>query len=422
MIMLPTETRPGEKVSWRRVLVAFTFAIISLGALAGFFISFAGADSMLKQRLTAATALVFRTGSDSLSQEGIFVAIGPEVSRPVSVSGSSEKAEVPRGVEKKPAPAPASCPFSGKGVSAAPVRFSEIAWMGTPENGDAEWIELANQSGGDVALARWRVQTAGGSISQELSPRTILPANGLFLLERESDAAVPQKLADHIFRGRLSNTGEHLRIFDSDCRIVDEVNAGKGWKPIGGDTITKRTAERRLTDGTWRSSLTAGGSPGSFHDEEENILPVVDAADGIVYISEVMAGRDGAASYEFIELYNASDEVVDLTGWSLKKRSATGAESTLVSPVRLEGLKIQPKKHLLLANEAGYSGPVRPDVIWPKSYTLSYKSNGVELFGQGGKVDGLDWAELPAGKSLVRWSVGDKGLVSEPEPQNLNSN
>jgi len=41
-----------------------------------------------------------------------------------------------------------------------------------------------------------------------------------------------------------------------------------------------------------------------------------------VYISEVMAGRSDNGNYEFIELFNDSDNQVDLTGWSIKKESS----------------------------------------------------------------------------------------------------
>jgi hypothetical protein len=46
----------------------------------------------------------------------------------------------------------------------------------------------------------------------------------------------------------------------------------------------------------------------------------------------------------------------------------------------------------------------------------------VELYGKKGKLDGVEWAELPAGKSLIRSGAGGVGEVRDPEPQNKDSN
>ena len=139
-----------------------------------------------------------------------------------------------------------------------------------------------------------------------------------------------------------------------------------------------------------------------------------------VLISEVMAGKDGNTNFEFIELYNASGNEIDLTGWSIKKKSSTGTESTLVATSRLEGKIVQPGKYFLLTNEGGHNGSIAPDVPWPSSYSLAYVNNAVRLYSSQGLVEEVAWVEIPANKSWERisWEANQFQVQSIPTPQN----
>ena len=141
---------------------------------------------------------------------------------------------------------------------------------------------------------------------------------------------------------------------------------------------------------------------------------------GRVLVSEIMAGADGNGNYEFIELYNAGSAAVDLTGWSIKKKSSSGSESSLVAVSRFSGKIIQPSKYLLLGNETGYQGSVSLDVAWPSSYTLAYTNNSIVVYNNGAKVEEVFWAEIPKGESFVRtsWNGSQFVLSESPTPQN----
>ncbi len=143
-----------------------------------------------------------------------------------------------------------------------------------------------------------------------------------------------------------------------------------------------------------------------------------------VLIAEVMAGKTGSADYEFIVLYNAGGEDGDLTGWSVKKKSSTGTESSLVVPSRLNGKVIAAGKYLLLANEGGYTGGVSADVPWPSSYALAYKNNALTLYDKDGNVrDAVSWSEIPADKGYARvsWESNEFGVKDAPTPKNSRS-
>lgn len=149
--------------------------------------------------------------------------------------------------------------------------------------------------------------------------------------------------------------------------------------------------------------------------------PPPPSSGGNVFISEVMAGADGNSSYEFVELYNLTGASIDLTGWSLKKRSSTGSESSLVVSGRLEGKVIPAGKYFLLGNDGGYTGSVTPDVLWPSSYNIAYSNNAVILYdASGAKVEEVSWIDIPAGQSYEResWMSSQFGIQSIPTPQN----
>ncbi len=145
---------------------------------------------------------------------------------------------------------------------------------------------------------------------------------------------------------------------------------------------------------------------------------------GRILVSEIMAGIDGNANYEFIELYNPNGAAIDLTGYSIKKRSSTGSESTLVSASRFEGKIIPANKHFLLANEGGYGGQISPDIFWPKSYILAYSNNALIIYNADNKlIEEVGWTEIPKDKSIERvsWDSNEFKIQSTSNPQNSNS-
>jgi phosphatidylserine/phosphatidylglycerophosphate/cardiolipin synthase-like enzyme len=117
------------------------------------------------------------------------------------------------------------------------VVINEIAWMGTSNDYNDEWIELYNNSGSPVVLDGWKLNTADGTPSITLSGT--IPAYGYYLLERTDDQAVSGIAADLIYSGALSNTGEHLKLIDLAGSVIDEVDT---W--YAGDNTAKATMER----------------------------------------------------------------------------------------------------------------------------------------------------------------------------------
>ena len=360
------------------------------------------------------------------------------------------------------------CDFYVGKLSNRKVLFNEIAWMGTDLDSNNEWVELFNNSNEDLNLFNWKILNETGKIRINFPEGSYLPRGSFYLLERTDDDSVENISADYIYKGSLSNNGEWLRIFDGDCNLVDEVNAsvslaqdGKsGWESLGGDNNSKRTLERNLNNFGWQTSFSPGGTPKKSNSSglavaEDSYLglePVLNSEpepasltspevsetstpsstdEGVVdppssppsiFVTEIMAGSSVSNGDEFIEIYNYGNEPVDLTGWTIKKKSSGGNESSLVVASRLSGKVVQPGKYLLLAHEGGYTGVVSPDVLWPGSYSLAYTNNSITIYNaSGGVADQVAWTEIPKDKSYMRQSMDISAgfAVSDtPSPQN----
>jgi Lamin Tail Domain/PKD domain len=134
----------------------------------------------------------------------------------------------------------------------AAVIISEVAWMGSSASANHEWIELHN-TGGSVDVSGWTL-TDGMNLSIPLTGT--ISAGDFAVLERSSDASAPGT-AFLTYTGALVNTGATLKLTRSDGGIEDQVAGGTDWKSIGGDNVTKETAQ--YTTAGW---VTGVGTPG----------------------------------------------------------------------------------------------------------------------------------------------------------------
>lgn len=161
-----------------------------------------------------------------------------------------------------------SAPF----VVEASVVISEVAWMGTAENANAEWIELYND-GPAEDVSGWTLSAVDGQPAIALSGT--ISANGYVLLERTNDDTVPGVSAFLIYTGAMGNTGEILELRDEGGALIDRVDGSGDWA-IGGSNETKETLQRSGTPSTG-SFITApatpqggGGVPSSTNDTSDD--------------------------------------------------------------------------------------------------------------------------------------------------------
>lgn len=127
-----------------------------------------------------------------------------------------------------------------------------------------------------------------------------------------------------------------------------------------------------------------------------------------VYLNEIMLSP---TEKRFIELYNDSDSSIDLTGWYLQRKTATGSTfGSLVSKTYFEGIKIGAKDYLLISK----TSMAGSDII-VENLTLT-ESNEIQL-KNGNKeiVDSLSWGNIGENKSFQKIGFNN-WVLSIPTP------
>lgn len=137
-------------------------------------------------------------------------------------------------------------------ISLAAISISEVAWMGSADSANYEWIELHND-GASESVDGW---TLNDGMNLQIELVGTIPASSYAVLERTSEASAIGS-AFLIYTGALVNTGAALKLNRADGSLVDQVSGGENWSNIGGDNVTKETAQ--YTSGGW---VTAAATPG----------------------------------------------------------------------------------------------------------------------------------------------------------------
>lgn len=290
------------------------------------------------------------------------------------------------------------------------VILNEVAWMGGLNSASDEWIELKNISNNEIDVRDWQLIDQGESMKIDFNsvkgPK--VQPGGFVLLERTDDSSVPNIIADLIYTGALANSNEGLRLFDSQCHLVDEALANPDWP--AGDSTLRKTMERNNNYAGWHTSVNPGGTP-----KEENSLPILVFGGGSppivnqvnnskssavsssrvsskILISEVqITGGPGKTDDDFIELYNPNDEPVNLNGYRLVKRTKTGTNDISIKSWSDEAM-IPGRGYYLWAN-SNYSN-ISADVT-----TSAYlaNNNGIAIrYGPedtGNIIDSVGWGE-----------------------------
>ncbi len=140
-------------------------------------------------------------------------------------------------------------------VSEAALIINEIAWMGDSESANNEWIELYN-SGSAVEVDGWVVSDNQGL---DIVLAGTIGAGQYAVLERTDDDSA-LGTAFLIYTGALGNDGRTISLRRPDNSMADQVSGGENWQSIGGDNVTKETAQ--YTEAGW---ITAAATPGSIN-------------------------------------------------------------------------------------------------------------------------------------------------------------
>lgn len=120
------------------------------------------------------------------------------------------------------------------------VVINEVAWAGSADSANDEWIELYNTTGAAVDLSGWTISDDNGASVYALGGS--VAAHGYYLIEK-NEAAVNPRVADLILNLSLANTGDSLVLYDAGAQVIDTVNSSGGmW--FAGSSSSYATMER----------------------------------------------------------------------------------------------------------------------------------------------------------------------------------
>ena len=127
-----------------------------------------------------------------------------------------------------------------------------------------------------------------------------------------------------------------------------------------------------------------------------------------VVVSEVqLTGGTGKTEEDFIELYNPTNQIVDLSGWKLKKRTKTGSEGPLGTFD--SGLTIPARGFFLWANSKdGFADRIGADIA--RSYSVAANNSIALLDVADTVIDAVAW-----GSDLVNPFVEGSSLTAALE-------
>ncbi|MBP7670978.1 lamin tail domain-containing protein [Candidatus Gracilibacteria bacterium] len=120
------------------------------------------------------------------------------------------------------------------------VVINEVAWAGSADSSNDEWIELYNNSNQPVDIGGWTIVDDVDTVYQIVAG--VIQPRGFFLIE-DSEQAVSNVQSDAIINMSLANTGDSLVLKDNQGRTIDTVN-GNGGAWYAGNGANKPSMER----------------------------------------------------------------------------------------------------------------------------------------------------------------------------------
>ena len=228
-----------------------------------------------------------------------------------------------------------------------------------------------------------------------------IPAGGYLLVYASGGAAGAAGELHASFK--LDSAGETLLLTDPQGRAISRL-------PL--PALKSDQAYSLGEDGTYTAALAP--TPGLPNDSDEPRLQMARANAGGVYISELMASSDDQP-HDWLELYNASAQAVDISGWGLSDDAASPRKYRFP-----QGTVIAPGDHLTLylSGVAGTTGGVLC-----ASFRLSADGGyGLTLSdASGALLDRVFVPEQYTGISYARMDDGGFLYTTEDTPDRMNA-
>ena len=266
-----------------------------------------------------------------------------------------------------------------------------------------DYVEIHNPSAQAIDLTGYRLTDDEADPGKWAFPQgATIPAGGYLLVYASGGAAGAAGELHASFK--LDSAGETLLLTDPEGRAISRLSL---------PALKSDQAYSLGTDGTYTAALAP--TPGLPNDSIEPRLQMARANAGGVYISEVMASPDDQP-HDWLELYNASSQAADISGWGLSDDAASPRKYRFP-----QGTVIQPGDHLTLYL-SGTDG-VDASGILHASFRLSADGGyGLTLSdASGALLDRVFVPEQYTGISYARMEDGGFLYTTEDTPDRVNA-
>ncbi|MFH1346902.1 MAG: lamin tail domain-containing protein [Spirochaetota bacterium] len=306
--------------------------------------------------------------------------------------------KIENNIQTMPATAMKQCSFITNQIpSHQKIIINEVAWMGTLNSASDEWIELKNISSGNVDVNNWQLIDRDEQIEinfTSLEGSKIIGTNKFILLERTDNESVQSVSADLIYNGALSNTNDGLRLFDSQCNLVDEILANPDWP--AGNASERKTMERDANGFNWHTSSVVNGTPKVENSTASALVQTVYSGGGSInqiqqsvpikiLLNEIQISP---ISDRFVRLYNPNDSDVNLTNWYIQRKTKTGNSfSSLISKTYFENKIIPAKSYFMISRSASGANVVVDDLTLTEGNSIQIRNSSGDI------IDKVGWGE-----------------------------
>ncbi len=318
------------------------------------------------------------------------------------------------------------------------LRVTEIMYnpadppVGDPTDNDQfEFIEVKNI--GTQTLDITQVSFTDGIIFDFADSNVTSLAPGEFALVVKDEQAFTARygptLSSHIagtYLGSLDNGGEQIRLDDYWQGTIQDFEYKDGWYAnTDGEGFSLTIRDATAADPNlwsekegWRPSALFGGSPGA---DDEGSVPLP----GSIVINEVLA-HSHALAPDWIELYNTTDEPINIGGWFLSDND--DSDITRKKYRIADGTTIAADGYVVFYEDIHFGNPSDPGAL----VLFALSENGDEVVlnsASGNTLTGYrnyeDFGASPTGISLGRYIRSDGSnnfvLMSQNTPDAVNA-
>lgn len=292
-------------------------------------------------------------------------------------------------------------PFEPLGLSSrlTSLVFSEIMYAPLPAGtNELEYVELYNTFGTPADISGYRLS---GDIDFTFPARTILPANSFLVVARNpGDVRSVYGLANVLgpFTGALSKSGGTLRLRHRTGAVFLEMNYGGGapWpvaaNGFGHSLVLARPSFGENDPRAWAASDRIGGSPGQAESYGQEPLRAV-------LVNEILA-RPEASPSGYVELYNHSNEPVDLAGAWLSNDKKDWAGGASPAGYLIPANTVIPARGFLAFEEGqlGFGLDAAGGAVF---LVNSNRTRIIDALVYAGQELGVAWGRYPDGASDV---------------------